>query len=519
MSGMIALCADGPSLAHPELIGLEGVDLNGIEWLTTFSRGAGVRRALANGVPFREIWIVSSEDIPAVNLVGALRKDGFAGVICMVTKETSGSALSCAKNAGASEVLSADGLAHRYFLEANRRIRMGEVGAVIHAPERAGNPRSSRFGARSDNLRLSARAVPTTMAAAGNGAFVSPRKGSEGFLLAVMSGSGGVGKSAICACAASALAEQGRRVLLIDGDLQFGDVAQMLSCGSVPTMEDVAADRSIVGRLASECMPGEPAIIAAPIALEQSEALREQAMDVVLEAIKQFEVVIVDTGSNWAEMHARLLEAASCILFVVDQRSGSVRACKHALALCGRMGAATTTFTFALNRCSRTGVFTAADVSCALDGAHVHELREGGFEVEDLCASGMAATLSKANNPFALGVAELMRELVGGLAGAPGGMAARADGKHASCARSCSHIYRESGQRASGGWFSSFGGFADFADRKRTKRRKRRRNEPMVVQMGPDRTGGTSNGTREHSDRREGGSSRMQERRHVQVLS
>lgn len=510
MNGMIALCADEASLMHPEAIGLEGVDLDATEWLTTFSRGAGVRRALENGVLFHEIWVISTEDLPAINLVGALRKDGFSGTICMIVQRANGSVLSRAKNAGASEVLSLEALAKRYFVEANRRMRMGEVRTTL----RSGNPRlDASLKTRTEKAKTSVqRSVP---AVAGS-AIRAERTHEEGFLLAVVSGSGGVGKSSICACAAAALAECGRRVLVIDADLQFGDVAQMLAEGQTVSIEEAAADQSMLSRLARAHKQKSPAIISAPAALEQSEVLGEQVMSMVREAIKLFDIVIVDTGSSWSELNARLLESASCALFVMDQRSGSVRACKHALDLCRRMGSATTTFTFVLNRCSRSGVFTPIDISCTLDGSHVHELKEGGFDVEDLCASGMAARLLRTGNPFALSVAELMDEVM------PYGSERRSTCEWNAEANRI-HIYEEEGHvnENACGRSNNLSILAGFGERrKRGRHRKRRRNEPMVVQMGPDRTRETSMQIQGSSDGGQiGYGNRNENARHVQVLS
>ena len=61
-----------------------------------------------------------------------------------------------------------------------------------------------------------------------------------GRIVVVTSGKGGTGKSTVCAGLAYALARQGRRILLIDGDAGLRSLDLMLGVGS-NTVYDMAA--------------------------------------------------------------------------------------------------------------------------------------------------------------------------------------------------------------------------------------------------------------------------------------
>ena len=97
---------------------------------------------------------------------------------------------------------------------------------------------------------------------------------------------------------------------------------------------------------------------------------------------------------------------------LIDQRSSSVRACRHALDLCLRCGIATNSFVLALNRCSKQARFSALDVSEVLHGARVAELSDGGAEVEEMMGSGLAEALVCGGNPLAASIDRLLGEVL-----------------------------------------------------------------------------------------------------------
>lgn len=74
-------------------------------------------------------------------------------------------------------------------------------------------------------------------------------------------------------------------------------------------------------------------------------------------------------------------------------------------------------FLFVANRCSKRSLFSSIDVSCAMQGAHAAELKDGGVEVEQALGTGLTYDLVSSRNAFAQSVRELMGEVVGEAAG------------------------------------------------------------------------------------------------------
>lgn len=227
------------------------------------------------------------------------------------------------------------------------------------------------------------------------------------FLLPVVSGSGGAGKSTISVLSALVAQHSGYRTLLLDCDLQFGDVARGLGVLKAPTISEVFA-RPDVARL---LVPGDglPAVIAAPALLEQGEDLANALPELIDRLMPLFDVVVANTGSAWNEVHAALLERCSAALFVVDQRASSLWACRHALELCSRCGIASNPFVFAVNRCGKGALYTSIDIACSLEGARAVELDDGGPEVEELLSAGLAPRLMEAGNDLAASLSDALR--------------------------------------------------------------------------------------------------------------
>lgn len=244
----------------------------------------------------------------------------------------------------------------------------------------------------------------------GKHSLLAPPTSNRAFVMTVVSGSGGAGKSAVSALAALVARNGGRKTLLLDCDLQFGDVAVMVGAKD-PLCVDEAIEHP--DRLEQDiALNRELSVLAAPSRLEAAEQVVHHLPALLDRLVAEYDVIVVNTGASWAEQHAVLLERSSAALFLVDQRVSSIRACQHALDLCARCGIATGPFQFALNRCAKGAPLTSADVSCALQGAPVYELKDGGRDVEDYLSGGAAEELLQARNEFARSLEHVVEQIL-----------------------------------------------------------------------------------------------------------
>lgn len=237
---------------------------------------------------------------------------------------------------------------------------------------------------------------------------VSQVKGAH--IISVVSGSGGTGKSAIATMGALLAQKRGIKTLLLDADFQFGDLKYLLGYKETLEVGDILTHPEQIETLLKQ--DSWPALLSAPAKLEYSEVAEERIGELLAYLKPHFDLIVVNTGSFWSEFHLQLLEASNGAFFVIDQRPSSVRACNHALDLCARCGIATTSFSYLLNFCSKKSLLSTLDVSCALKGTTVHEVKDGGAEVGELLGAGMAHKLSRVNNLFCSSMARLLEKTV-----------------------------------------------------------------------------------------------------------
>lgn len=442
------LCADAISLQHPEALGLEGEALGRQGWLRIVSdadEARGYARSAPQGL---EVWVAGSDQMEGINLAAAIKHDRADANVSLVSFSGGGSLLSRAKAAGLDGVLDRRGFLERYL--AGKRSASCPGGAVAGSPGLSGHVGGP---CPAEPFQVGASAVPDPLAKgpaqAGApqvarppaGFAASPRDfrgyavpggeprsagtwpapaavgapSSKGYVLTVVGAGGGTGKSTVAALCACCAKESGRKTAIVDADLQFGDIAFLLGCSNPLHVDDLAE-----APLRIEGADGEgrlPVVVAAPKRLERSEVAAAGFPQVLDLLRKRFDVVVVNTGPTWGELQMQLMEASNGVLFLVDQRPSSIRACRHVLDLCARCGIASQPFLFAVNRCSRKALFSSIDVSCALQGVHVHELADGGKAVEELLGTGQPFDLIDSGNPLSSSVADMMADLLPGSSG------------------------------------------------------------------------------------------------------
>ncbi len=452
-----------------------------------------------------EVWVVSCDDMDAINVAAAIKRDDPGKRVYLVADEQNGSLASRAANAEIDELWSRSMLVKRYesiaASDALRRraererskalvpdapkpaergsLPMGEVdrsfgddplraaGDSVIRPcvvtdddddalvsrlssgrdadglefERAGAPFGVRNG-RGDADGGGSPSVPSYAGAAvldGSQASQSScRQGGErdykgldivvrptfsipgtptvegpGTVVAVVSGTGGCGKSTLSAVLALLGARAGLRTAAFDADFQFGDLDYLLGMPNPLRVEEAIDNPSCLASAASSAGDA-PFLVAAPCRIEVSELVADAAAVLTAALRRSFDLVVVNTGSLWSDGHAGILESADAVVFLMDSRPSSLRATVHAVELCARLGVATTGFTFAVNRHDKASLLSAVDVSCALRGAQAVELADGGKEVDELLGAGYPEELIGSKNAFVADVRGLLAEILPG---------------------------------------------------------------------------------------------------------
>ncbi|HLZ09544.1 MAG TPA: AAA family ATPase, partial [Chloroflexota bacterium] len=162
---------------------------------------------------------------------------------------------------------------------------------------------------------------------------------SQGQIIVVFGAKGGIGKTTLSVnLAAAVVIETKTRVVLVDLDVQMGDVALMLDVEPQHSVADAArmGDRLEPNYLESLVVPdsGGVYILASPANPEHSAEINGQQVGNVLDVlVRTFDYVIVDTAPTFNDLNVAAIERATITLIVTAPEISSVKRTKLSLGL------------------------------------------------------------------------------------------------------------------------------------------------------------------------------------------
>ena len=208
---------------------------------------------------------------------------------------------------------------------------------------------------------------------------------SQGRVITVASTKGGSGKSVVATNVAVALARQTTRpVVLVDADLQFGDVAVMMRLTATHTLVDAV---SAQGRLDAQFLQSllvrhEPSgLLVLPAPLEPSFAERVSGDDMlnIVQILKSFcEYVVVDTPAQFNDVVLALIENSDDILMVAGMDIPNIKNTKLGLQTLRMLGVPEERLTLLLNRANARVQLEVSEVERTLG------LKAGGLIPSDI---------------------------------------------------------------------------------------------------------------------------------------
>jgi pilus assembly protein CpaE len=180
---------------------------------------------------------------------------------------------------------------------------------------------------------------------------------TQGRVITVASTKGGSGKSVVATNLAVTLALQTTRpVVLVDADLQFGDVAVMMRLNAAHTLVDAVSaqgrlDAQFLQSLLARHEPSGLLILPAPLEPSFAERVSGEDMVRIVEILQTFcEYVVVDTPAQFNDVVLALIEHSDNIMMVAGMDIPNIKNTKLGLQTLRMLGVPEERLTLLLNR-------------------------------------------------------------------------------------------------------------------------------------------------------------------------
>lgn len=244
--------------------------------------------------------------------------------------------------------------------------------------------------------------------------------GSRAPVVSVISGSGGCGKSTLIATMAHAASLLGLRAAVLDLDLMFGNLYDLMGVEGTRDMatlvEPAAAGALPESAIVGAAMRVAPGItLWGPVAAPERAESMARAVELLIDVLRrESDVIFVDTSVFWGDAAAAAVSASDRCLVVGDMAVSSATGAARAIDLACRVGVPRTACTAVFNRFGARGADedTAMrfELTCALSSKI--RIADGGQDLAALMAFGRADEVVGQTSAFATSVREATREML-----------------------------------------------------------------------------------------------------------
>ena len=252
-----------------------------------------------------------------------------------------------------------------------------------------------------------------------------PTTPGTGQLIAFFSPKGGVGTTALAVNCAALLPSggsgevPGARVVLVDLDLQFGQVATHLNLTPKLDFARLADDddaRTDPEGLAGYLTPHSSGlmVLASPTSPDSAARISVEDVEQVIGTLRSvFDFVVVDCGTRLDPRTIWVLEQAQANVFVVFPELGALRAMNDLIHFLGEAAILQGRTHFVVNHLSARELLKTRDVENLLRSRPTAEIPYADVDMGRSVNEGSPIVLSKPSSPVGLAIQRLTAALVG----------------------------------------------------------------------------------------------------------
>jgi len=192
---------------------------------------------------------------------------------------------------------------------------------------------------------------------------------AQGKLITMYSSKGGVGTTTLAVNLAIALHNDDTRVVLVDGNLQFGDVAVFVNEQGKNTLVEIAPrvdelDAEIVQDIMIKHEASGIHILAAPQRPEQAENISPEQFAKVISFLRRlYAYIVIDTTPTLTDITLTAIDNSDVIVLVTTQEIPAIKNARLFLDLLQTMGIGRERIVFAMNKFDKRIAITPQRVS------------------------------------------------------------------------------------------------------------------------------------------------------------
>ena len=262
--------------------------------------------------------------------------------------------------------------------------------------------------------------VPVASVTSGGGGTTTNASGEPGLVVAVFSPKGGVGRTTVAVnLAVAAATELGKRVAIVDGSFQFGDVGVLLNLNPksksiadlIPELD--AGELDSIDTFLIDHTAGIRVLLAPPTP-ETAEMITAAGVKKVLETLRlNHDLVVVDCTAFFNDTTLAILDSADVILTMLSLEITSIKNMRLFLEVSEQLGYESGKVRLILNRADSALGIRVADVEHSIGRKVDETIVSDGRSVVYALNRGVPFFLSNREAQVSQDILRLARTVVG----------------------------------------------------------------------------------------------------------